>query len=229
MAYLFSGAGRFVQKGLPPRRVGSGDLIWVFPQIPHRYGPSEDQPWNEFYIVFDGPIIDLWLQEELISPRNPVWHLEPTSYWLRRFVTCAEEGQESGDVLQRVTDLQQLVVDAHKQHREQPGAGGPRWFSVACGMLAKPGGPGPEAVADELGIAYQTFRKNFAKLAGVPPAKYHSIRVIELACQMLAEADARLKRVAADCGFCDEFHFSRRFRQLMGISPAAYRERVRRR
>jgi two-component system response regulator YesN len=38
--------------------------------------------------------------------------------------------------------------------------------------------------------------------------------------------DAPLKEIAAELGFCDEFHFSKLFKRRTGLSPSAYRTQV---
>ncbi len=228
LVYVLADGGRFVQRGLAARPVSAGDLIWVFPQIPHRYGPSPGESWNEFYIVFTGPLFDLWLAEDLISSQKPIWHLEPTSYWLRRLTSCVEGGEGQLEALERVCRLQQVVIDALKQQHNQRRPDAPQWFDHACHLLARPAGPDIEQVAEQLGISYESFRKQFAQLSGSPPAKYRTMRTIELACRMLSESQAALKSIATECGFCDEFHFSRRFRQIMGLAPSDYRARAKR-
>jgi AraC-like protein len=42
--------------------VAAGDLIWVYPDLGHEYGPWKGERWDEFFVVFDGPIFDLWLE-----------------------------------------------------------------------------------------------------------------------------------------------------------------------
>ena len=46
---------------------------------------------------------------------------------------------------------------------------------------------------------------------------------IESACQRIATSDVPLTRIAVDCGFADQGHFSRVFKALLGITPSQYR------
>lgn len=39
----------------------------------------------------------------------------------------------------------------------------------------------------------------------------------------MQQTDLSDKQIAAELGFCDEFHFSRRFKQITGRSPRAFR------
>ena len=49
------------------------------------------------------------------------------------------------------------------------------------------------------------------------------IRVDE-ACHLLLTTDLPLKSIAERSGFCDEYHFSRVFRQLRRMSPGEFRK-----
>src|SRR5687767_173496 len=40
-------------------QVQQGDLICIFPEIAHRYGPPRGGDWDELYACFDGPVFDL--------------------------------------------------------------------------------------------------------------------------------------------------------------------------
>ena len=50
---------------------------------------------------------------------------------------------------------------------------------------------------------------------------------IDSACEKLARSEHPIARVALDCGYSDQSAFSRQFRQVVGISPLAYRKRSR--
>ena len=50
-------------------------------------------------------------------------------------------------------------------------------------------------------------------------------KALDRACELLQEPHLGLKEVAERCGFCDEFHFSRRFKQRLGLSPSDFRRR----
>lgn len=81
-----------------------------------------------------------------------------------------------------------------------------------------------DEIAFELGLSYEIFRKRFGKMAGVSPGKYHSQRLVDRACEILAKGDLTLKEIAAQLGFCDEFYFSRRFKQIAGLSPKDFQK-----
>jgi AraC family transcriptional regulator len=49
---------------------------------------------------------------------------------------------------------------------------------------------------------------------------------IEAACREMIRPDASLAEIAVACGFHDQSHFSKTFKRLMNVTPAAYRARL---
>ena len=82
----------------------------------------------------------------------------------------------------------------------------------------------PAAIARKLGLSYETFRKDFARHTGQPPARYRLHRLIDQARALITERHLSNKQLAETLGFYDEFHFSRHFRQVTGQSPREFRQ-----
>ena len=49
---------------------------------------------------------------------------------------------------------------------------------------------------------------------------------IEIACRLLANSDKKVSEIAADCGYKDLKTFYSVFKQIMGVSPGAFRKTV---
>ena len=45
-------------------------------------------------------------------------------------------------------------------------------------------------------------------------------------CRQLLEPGATLRDIAERCGFSNEFYLSRRFKQVVGLSPSEFRARL---
>jgi AraC-like DNA-binding protein len=81
----------------------------------------------------------------------------------------------------------------------------------------------PKTVARDLGVSYETFRKGFQKQYGVSPVLYRTQRRLAVACRLLKLTTMTHQAIASHLGFSDEFHFSKRFKQIVGVGPREYR------
>jgi AraC-like DNA-binding protein len=84
-----------------------------------------------------------------------------------------------------------------------------------------------EELADHVGLSASYFSRAFVRSVGTTPHDYVVRRRVLRAQQLLAETDLNLAEIAFTAGFADQSHFSRRFRQLVGLPPRAFRNRHR--
>ena len=73
--------------------VRAGDVICLYPGIPHAYGPAGDERWDEVNVEFSGPTFDAWRGPGLLDPEVPIRHLEPIGYRLSRFARRPSSNQ----------------------------------------------------------------------------------------------------------------------------------------
>jgi len=85
---------------------------------------------------------------------------------------------------------------------------------------------GPLLVAD-LGALVQRseshFSRSFKRTFGESPHSFLVRRRVELAVQYMLTTDASLSDIALRCGFADQAHLCKHFRQAAGQTPAAWR------
>jgi AraC family transcriptional regulator len=85
---------------------------------------------------------------------------------------------------------------------------------------------GPLRVAD-LGALIQRsaahFSRAFKRTFGESPHSYVLRRRVELAAQYMLTTNASLSDIALRCGFADQAHLCKQFRQSTGETPAAWR------
>lgn len=67
------------------------------------------------------------------------------------------------------------------------------------------------------------FSRAFKQSFGQTPHAYVIRRRLDRAAQLMLEPGAELREIALSCGFSDQAHLSRLFRQATGWTPAAWR------
>lgn len=77
-----------------------------------------------------------------------------------------------------------------------------------------------------MGQSYDAFRKKYTRVTGHAPSHYMLNRQMEQAARLLIETNLSCDAIADQLGFCDQFHFSKRFKQHLGITPSKYRKRL---
>jgi AraC family transcriptional regulator len=78
-------------------------------------------------------------------------------------------------------------------------------------------------LAQEVGIHEVYLARAFRRHTHCSVGEYIRRLRIEFACRQLAASREPLCEIALACGFADQSHFSRTFKRLIGMTPAAFR------
>lgn len=231
LVLVWDGSGLYEDLHGQSISIDQGDLILVFPDLGHRYGPGAGQIWRELYLVFDGPVFKLWEDAGLLCQDKPVWRLSAVDVWKARFESILESAlprwsavppHDRNRRLREVCRLQQFLADAAPmQQAPRIGRSEYRWVQRAIAALETSGDPC--AAARIVGLSHAHFRRRFTRGIGTSPVRYLARKQIEEACRLMQETDLRDYEIAERTGFYDPYHFSRRFKQISGQTPREYR------
>ena len=83
-------------------------------------------------------------------------------------------------------------------------------------------------VARECGLSVGYFAHAFRRTLGVAPHKWLIEQRVVLSKEKLRDDGLSLSDVAAECGFSDQSHLTRAFRQTVGVTPGAWRRALQR-
>jgi len=157
--YMVKGKGCYADAHGVRQNLRDGDLMVIFPELAHAYGPRLSQKWDQIYCVFSGPQFDFLRERGLLDPLHPVWHLEPVDYWRRRFeeVIGSEDWHTEvgakrvmGRFLHLIYDMSAADAEGSARFARE------RWLEESQRILANRGDhgwPSPEEVAREVGLA----------------------------------------------------------------------------
>jgi AraC-like DNA-binding protein len=226
LVYLTRGEARFRDALGTDETIRAGQGFLLFPGIEHEYSTDENNDWDEFHVFFEGSAFDLWREQGLLDPARPIFSCEPTDRWTLRLQQVWNDAANPLDQLIRFQGfLMSCGLIATATRRNDPEN---QWLEQAReGLTETLDDPdGIENTAQKLGLSHQTFRKTFRRLQGCPPGRYRAFQTMENAARRLLTETTPIKQISDELGFCDEFHFARRFKLLMGSTPAAYRARL---
>lgn len=83
-----------------------------------------------------------------------------------------------------------------------------------------------KTLAAETGYSRNHFLRMFRAATGHPPHQYLMRLRIEQAEKMIRNKSLGLIEIALECGFSSHAHLTRAFRNIMGVTPSAYRRHV---
>ncbi len=79
-------------------------------------------------------------------------------------------------------------------------------------------------IAAEIGLGERELRTLFWQYCGQSPKKYIMSTKLDMACFMLKNTNKTIGEISDSMGFSSQFHFSRVFREAMGITPNCWRK-----
>ena len=137
----------------------------------------------------------------------------------------------AGSVLTRLAEL--MFVEVIRRHIETLPPERQGWLAGlrddvvgrALGLLhGAPERPWTlDELAREVAVSRSAFADRFTALVGQPPMHYLAQWRMQLAAGRLARGNAKVASIAEEVGYDSEAAFSRAFKRLVGVSPAAWR------
>ena len=80
-------------------------------------------------------------------------------------------------------------------------------------------------ISGRLFVSESKVRNTFIEEMGMPIGKYIDDMVFIQAKKLLANEQLSIAEISTRLGFCDQFYFSRRFKQKFGETPSSFRKR----
>jgi AraC-like DNA-binding protein len=221
LTVVVDGRGTYRYADRREAALGPGVPTVIPPGVPHWYGPLPGGRWTELFAVFDGPLFDTLSDVGVLSdagPRPPRPGSAVAS--LRMLLRTPPHSARAAE--HQLLALADWLVDTGAPQQESSLS---PHIAVAVERLGSDLGAtlDMEALASDLGLSYDAFRRRFRSEVGQPPGAYRSSRRLEVAAAMLRATEMTTRQIASALGFTDEFHFSRRFRAHFGQPPRNYR------
>lgn len=228
LLYITKGQGTFSNQSQSVE-VPKGSVILLRPDLWHSYKPSDQTGWNEYFIGFNGPdierfinlffpgdeqVFNIGLNRELVDLYNQALDVaasdRPATQQLLIGIVMHMLSIVHFTIRNEAisTDRLDQVVEQAKMIMHE---------SVTQNIDL-------EALAAQLNVSYSWFRKIFRDYTGFPPAKYFTQIKLRHAQYLLTNTTEPIKEIAFMLNFKSTEHFYTTFKRVTGYTPNAYRK-----
>lgn len=219
ISVVTAGHGRFRASGTPPAAITPCTITVVTPGVPHWYGTPPGEHWSEWYAVVEGPLFAMLQSAGVITHSGPV-RIPPGPSTHALGLALSRQPSSPLAAEHQLFALADWVTTALRPARPDEDRWSRATDALTRNLAMK---VDLQALADELGMTYDKFRHEFARVTGLAPLAYRNVRRVETAATLLRITALPLREIAQELGFTDEFHFSRAFRRHFGQPPGYYR------
>ncbi len=224
---VVSGKGVY-QVGGVSHTLQEGDLFLVKPNQLITYAADESDPWEYYWVGFNGACASKLVQQMPFSDARPVHHCKDLhavrealyNIYLSRgpepqcealmtgylYIFMAHMMKEARDTMPNVgSSSSQYVLAAIKYIQ----------FNYSHDISV-------DDIAKAVGVSRSHLYRVFMSNVGQSPIDYLTNYRVGEACSLLKSSNLSIAEIAVSVGFFDQFYFSRVFKKVKGVPPSKY-------
>ncbi|XHR27906.1 MAG: AraC family transcriptional regulator [Chthoniobacteraceae bacterium] len=227
LLYVSAGKGVFETASTGAVEVGAGSAFLLLPGVWHRYAPDPATGWVEWFVELRGPALEHLREAGVLRSESPVFHPGLGAEWVEPFETLLALAREGGvgsreEMSTLGMHLLARIVFSRTGREPSPEERAVRQAEARMReSLGEPLKIG--ALAREMGVEFDRFRRCFKALTGLPPKQYLLQLRMRRAEELLSRTGRSVTEIAAELGFNSAFHFSAAFKMHSGLAPALWR------
>ena len=227
ISHLRKGKGRLWLSPDKECDISPGRCVVISPLQVNRYGGVDGASYLEDNICFTGPIADMLYRSGVI--RSGVCEFGDARRLLP-IQKMALDPSETSQINANIA-LQKLLVDLRNENIRRRSATDrhssvfdklletlrdqiDRWWTV-------------DEMAEFCELSEDHFRRLFKARTGLLPKAYLDRLKLTKASELLVSSDLTVEEIAERLAYVDPYHFSRRFKEVVGFSPSGYRREFR--
>lgn len=229
LVYITKGEGVFSSESTPEKQMCKGRLVLLFPNQWHTYHPDVATGWDEYYIGFEGPVIDEMMRNAFYSKEQQLLEVglnEELAALYSRALEIAETDKISSQQYLAGIVLHMLGMILSVSKNKIFEAGGAEQKIEQAKIIMNEHvftDIDPEEIALKLNVSYSWFRKVFKEYTGYAPAKYFQELKLRKAKQLLVGTSLSVKEISYQLNYTSAEHFFSLFKKHTGLTPLKYR------
>ncbi|MDD5727593.1 MAG: AraC family transcriptional regulator [Victivallales bacterium] len=225
LSHMYAGEGCLWLQNNGEMPVKAGQCVIICPGTVNRYGGFRSRAYMEDAIGFSGPVADMMRRSGIIKDGIFEFGEARSLLPLMKLASDpAEDAQINANIM-----LQKLLIDIYNENRHRNNARSELAIDKLLNTLKEQTGRWwtVQEMADFCNLSDDQLRHIFKKRTGMLPKIYIDRLKARKAVELLLSGDSTVAEIAGRLGYVDQYHFSRRFKKLTGLSPFRYRQTFR--
>lgn len=228
--YITEGSGVLVLESGNSISISKGQVIIIFPGQWHSYCPAKETGWNEYYIGFNGEIVESIVKNKFLIDKIHLLDIglnEKLVNLFKRAIEVADADrigtqQHLFGILMHIIGL--MIFET--QNKQLLDIHLTQIIENAKIIMNENifNGISPEVLANRLDMRYIKFRKLFKRITGFAPAHYFQELKIQKAKQLLLETSCPVKEISYSLNYKTVENFVTLFKNKTGYTPSKYRK-----
>ena len=232
LLYITKGKGTFSSSSSGMREIKEGDMFLLFPGERHTYKPDKATGWHEYWIGFDGAIINEWLKNGFFTKENPIFNIgineEIISLYKKAIIIAdAQEANYQQALAGIVCHLISMAIYLSRNRDFNMSDITSQINTAKAAVYENISTITPETLAKVTCMSYSKFRKLFKEYTGFAPAQYIQEVRINMAKELLTNTSKSIKEIAFDLGYENKDYFFTAFKKVCGMTPTEYKKMTR--
>ncbi|MCP3967011.1 MAG: helix-turn-helix transcriptional regulator [Lentisphaerae bacterium] len=219
ISHMYNGRGKLWIKPDYEEELHPGHCIIICPETVNRYGGSNNDSYQEDSLWFFGPVADKLKMSGII--KDGAFDIGITRRLLPIFKLIQDPAVDTQ--INAVILLQKVLMDIYNEDKKRKSGSIvtqlietlknqiEKWWTV-------------DEMAEFCNLSDDQFRRVFHNETGMLPKTYLDNLKLKKAAELLNNPDLKITDIAERLGYIDPYHFSRRFKKIIGCSPRTYRK-----
>ena len=223
--YICSGKG-YIETPEQRYTVEKGDMIFLNRMTKYTLTSDQKQPYMKYFLVVNGQLPDSILTAYRVQEPVRIIRLDVHSLFEESFQLLSDFKAENfqdiyNKIAVRILEMVQLL---YSRNRNDDNTEDNMALKIRKYLDANVENDiSLQSVAEYCNYSKTHVISIFREKYRMTPMKYLAFKRIETACEMLAESEMPVTRIAQSLHYSDEKHFAHVFKAYKGISPSAFR------
>ena len=228
LLYITKGKGQFSSISSGKSELREGYMFLLFPGEWHSYKPDDNTGWNEYWIGFNGKIMEDWFDKGFFPKSSPVFNIgmneEIISLYKRAIIIAEAQEANYQQALSGIAcNLISMAIYLSRNRDFNKSDIAARINQAKIAVHDNINGISPEELAKITCMSYSKVRKIFKEYTGFAPSQYIQEVRVNMAKELLTNTSKSIKEIALELGYENKDYFFTVFRKVTGMTPAKYR------